>query len=826
MEQKHDTPPRTMTMKHCRMSGKFLFSFVVAALVFAGCSNDDEAAPTPEPTTTAAPTTETPTTTSAPATTTTEATMTTSAPPTTVAAPSEPEDNRVLDVVAGIRHTCMLHKSGSVSCWGENENGQLGDGEFGSNVYSTVPVRVQGITDAVAIAAGWEHTCAVHASGEVSCWGDDSRGELGNGEESDFQPLPVKVVDMTDAVAITAAHWHTCVLRENGSIACWGGDHDGQLGDGHVGDNFDSAVPVEVLDISDAVAVSAGGEHTCALHETGEVSCWGDNSLGELGTGEAGNEFDSGVPVKVDAIADAVAVSSGHQHTCAVHEGGNVSCWGDNVADQLGSRLDWPADFSAVPLSVPSVTDAVSVSSGAWHTCARRESGSVACWGSNTAGQLGASPIHSHSDSAVLVTVEGIDDVVALTAGATHTCAVRESDGVFCWGSNSHGRLGHGQDSGASYEKVRVAGIDDAVEVSAGARHTCAVHATGQISCWGSEWKGRPDEDSVSPTLPVKVDGITTAEGVSARGSISCATLEERETSCWGVNFNNELATTDDGNASPVPVKYQDASEIARTETGGTHACALHEDGTISCAGGNWFGALGNGEFDNHISWVPAKVVGIDDAVGISLGFAHTCAVHETGEVSCWGLNGQGQLGNGTDGLDNNSPIPVKVQGITDAISISANFSLSCVLHETGEVSCWGDNEAGQLGTAEEAGGKYSPVDHISVPVKIEGITDATAVAAGFRHICVLHETGEVSCWGANVLGELGTDGHIPDDHTPTPQKVRDLTDITDISAGAQHTCAVSGSVICWGLGTQGQLGDGQNLDISDSHLPVRVSGT
>ena len=739
-----------------------------------------------------------------------------------------PASDSPVDIAAGIRHTCMLYERGDIWCWGENENGQLGDGEFGTNVYSTIPVKVRGINDAVAIAAGWEHTCAVHATGEVSCWGDDSHGELGNGETADFVARPVKVVNMTDAVAVTAGHWHTCVLRRAGNVSCWGGDHDGQLGDGHIGDEFDSSVPVETIGISDAVSVSAGGEHTCAVHATGEISCWGDNWLGELGTGEAGNEFDSGVPRQVSDIADAVAVSSGDWHTCAVHATGGVSCWGDNSDDQLGSILDWPNTLSAVPLNVSGMTDVVSVSSGSSHTCALRENGGVSCWGRNASGQLGTPDIPF---SAAPISVEGIDDATALAAGAGHTCAVRESGGVFCWGSNYHGQLGHGQDGGANYEKVQVAGIDDAKEISAASLHTCITHATGEVSCWGTGWKGQPDADSISPTLPVKANGITTATGVSASHGITCATLEEKEAYCWGSQLGNELITTDDGNASPVPIKSEETSDVTRVETGGIHACALHEDGTITCAGANWYGNLGNGEIGNSISWAPAQVVGIDDAVDISLGFAHSCAVHATGEASCWGRNDQGQLGNGEDGFENNSSIPVKVQGITDAISIaSGEISLSCVLHATSEVSCWGTNNFGELGTAEEAGGKRSPVDHISVPVKIEGITDAAAVTAGNNHICVLHTTGEVSCWGSNAFGELGTDDHIPDDRTAAPLRVDGISGAKDIDAGGLHTCVVSddGSVTCWGLGRLGQLGDGRarTTDNIDSYTTVRVSGT
>ena len=750
---------------------------------------------------------------------------TASLPPTTTSQP-EAQDNFV-DIAAGIRHTCALSSSGSISCWGENENGQLGSGELGSNVYSTVPVRVQDIADAVAIGAGWEHTCAVHASGEVSCWGDDSHGELGNGQLADSVPLPAKVEAISDAVDVTAGNWHACALRRTGEISCWGANHDGQLGDGQGGATYDSLVPVKAAGISDAVAVSAGGEHTCALHATGEISCWGDNWEGELGTGQAGNEFDSSVPVKVSGIDDAVAVSSGHWHTCAAHEDGDVSCWGSGWYGELGRQLTGPEPFSSLPLSVQGISNAVSLAAGSGHTCALSEAGRVSCWGSNIYGQLGSQPITSPF-SITPVEVQGIDDATALATGSGHSCAVRQSGGVVCWGANYHGQLGHGQDSRIHYDKIKVAGIDDAVDISSSNRHACATHATGEVSCWGSNWKGdtvREEDDLVSP---LKVDGIATSVGISTDIGLTCATLESGEASCWGLYWNTDLVTNDDGNIQPVPAMWQDTSDITRIETGGSHACALHRDGTITCAGANWHGNLGTGQYGTSISWTPEQVAGIDDAVDVSLGFAHTCAVHATGEISCWGLNDDGQLGNGAHGFENNSPAPLKVQGITDAVSISAgNNSLNCVLHETGEVSCWGTNHLGALGTHADAGGTHSASDHFSSPLKIQGITDAASVSTGNNHACVLHETGNISCWGANSLGELGTGGHLADDQTATPQKVDGITDATAIAAGLLHTCAIreSGEVVCWGWNEHGQLGDGQAWTLTNSHTPVEVIG-
>ena len=807
---------------------KYLSTLAIAALIFAGCASDDDTAPTAtEPSTSVAPTTTT--TTIAAPTTVASAAPTSSAPTTTITLPS-PEGSDILAIAAGVRHTCALSASGSISCWGDNENGQLGNGESGSKVYSTVPVGVQDITDAVAIGAGWEHTCAVHATGEVSCWGDNSRGELGNGETAGFAALPAKAADISDAVSVTAGNWHTCALRQAGNISCWGADQDGQLGNGQIGDEDDSAVPVEVTGISDAVAVSAGGEHTCALHSTGEISCWGDNWSGELGNGQAGNEFDSSVPVKVSGIDDAMAVSSGDWHTCAVHEDATVSCWGNGWYGELGSLVSTVNSYSPFPLKIQGFFDVVAVEAGSGHTCAVRDDGSVFCWGLNLYGQLGSSPFEN-TLSGMPIAVQSIDDATALAAGSGHSCAIRESGGVVCWGANFHGQLGHNQNSGLTYDKARVAGIDDAIAISSADHHSCVTHATGEVSCWGSDWKDgslttiETLEDSI---LPLKVEGLETAVGISSDIGLNCATLEGGEASCWGFYWSTDLTTLDDGNTSPVPRMWEDASNISRIEVGGSHACALHDDSTITCAGANWYGNLGNGRFGTLTSWAPEQVVDIDDAVDVSLGFAHTCAVHATGEVSCWGRNDHGQLGNGAEGSENNSASPVKVLGITDAVSISAGYSsLNCVLHATGEVSCWGTNIAGELGSDADREGTRSSTDHSSVPVKISGITDVAAVSAGNHHACVLHKSGEVSCWGSNGFGELGTGGHLADDQTATPQKVEGVTDATAISAGFLHTCALreNGEVICWGWDEHGQLGDGQAWTRTNSHTPVEVVG-
>ena len=800
-----------------------LFSVVaIAALVIAGCADDDDAA---DSTTT----TQSPTASSAVETTAAPPPSTTSSPPTTTTA--APSDDTPVGVSVGVRHSCMVWSSGTVWCWGDNNKGQLGDGEFGRDLYSSVPLEATGIMDAVAVSAGWEHTCAVHATGEVSCWGDDTNGELGNGEIVDQVPLPVKAEGITDATAVTTGLWHTCALRSSGEVSCWGRNHDGQLGIGETGDDVAvSTVPVPVLDITDAVAVSAGGEHTCAVHATGEVSCWGDNFGGELGNGQDGNEFDSAAPVRVAGITDAIDVATGEWHTCVLRESGNMSCWGDNTYGQLGGGdalfLTANQTFSNSPLDVLGIEDATSISTGSGFTCATQRGGEAFCWGRNNVGQLG-SPDSQNFDLGLTPTrVSDIEDAVSVSAGTTHACLLRESGEVSCWGSNFHGQLGNALGGEFSTEQVQVQGVSDAIDVSASFRHTCATHATGQVSCWGQSWKGRTGDVATGDAapLPVKISGIDTARQVSAAAGVTCAVLEGNEAVCWGFYLNSEFTELDNGDISPVATMWSDATDVARIASGGSHACALHTDGTISCAGANWYGNLGTGEVGNPISWVPQKVVGIDDATDIALGFAHTCAVHATGEISCWGRNEVGQLGTGEENFGIDASVPTKVSGITDATAVAAgNSTITCALHATGEVSCWGANAFGTLGTAADPAS-----DHSALPLKIEGVTDATKVTPGFQHVCALLSTSEISCWGGDFLGQLGTIQNIDDGYSGTPVMVSEIDDATDVSAGASHTCALheSGEITCWGWDENGQLGDGEVLEVVGSITPVTVFGT
>ena len=282
------------------------------------------------------------------------------------------------------------------------------------------------------------------------------------------------------AQAVDLALDYSCALTPSGGVMCWGYGLDGQLGNGQAL-NQSSPVPVTGL-ASGVTAVSAGYSHACALTAAGGVKCWGANGGGQLGDGTTDP---SSTPVDVVGLSSGVAaLSVGGLHTCVVMTAGGVKCWGLNDVGQLGYGSS--GGSSSLPQDLPDLTGGVlAVSAGANHTCALTTAGGLKCWGSNSSGQLGIGTPGVPTSSPSPLDVQGLSSgVSALSAGTSFTCAV-VSGGAKCWGSNFFGQLGSSAypSAGAPADVIGLTG--GVTELSAGGAHACALISGGGVRCWG-----------------------------------------------------------------------------------------------------------------------------------------------------------------------------------------------------------------------------------------------------------------------------------------------------------------------------------------------------
>lgn len=343
-------------------------------------------------------------------------------------------------VAAGAQHACGIRNSGRLYCWGQDRYGQLGDG--GPNASKRTPVEVAGAaTDWASVTVGLEHTCALKHSGRLYCWGRDDHGQLGDGGINHNQRTPSQVFGATtDWTMVNASARHTCALKSSGRLYCWGSNSYGQLGHGTPG--TDEFAPVRVAGgATNWSSVDAGGYHTCGLRADGRLYCWGRDVNGQLGDG--GVNANQPTPVEVaGAATDWTSVSAGDWHTCATNADRRLFCWGLDLVGALGDGA--AASEQPAPVEVAGgKTDWRNVSAGGDHTCARRAGGRLFCWGDDNHGQLGND--NAHNNATEPVEVFGLDTRWRPpSAQGDDTCAPRRGGRLFCWGSDHDSQLGNG----------------------------------------------------------------------------------------------------------------------------------------------------------------------------------------------------------------------------------------------------------------------------------------------------------------------------------------------------------------------------------------------
>jgi len=428
-------------------------------------------------------------------------------------------------------------------------------------------------------------------------------------------------------------------------------------------------------------------------------------------------------------------------------------------------------------VEVVGLADAVEIVATSDHTCARRRSGDVVCWGENHSGEVGSSALR---DQLAPVAVEGVHDATHLVLGDFHSCALRKAGGFACWGWGEEGQL---LDASLlrqqPWSPVRVSGITGAAGLTAGTSHTCVRHEDGSLACWG-----RPRSDKADACHP-EIEGLV---------------CQYYGTSCGGRIYGHV-----DTYASPQRIK--ELRDVIAFDARSDRTCAIEKGGRVRCF--NRQGPCGGG--GETEGW-PEDVAQVPDAVEVALGGTHDCVRTRLGQVLCWGDNASGQLG---DGSLAKRAAPTSVLGISDATMLALGRQHTCALLRDGRVSCWGHNLTGQLGT-----GNREPAQR---PAVVTALSDVVELRAGDWHTCARKRDGAVWCWGENDRGSLG-------DRTTTdrllPVEVKDLPPATALAASGFSTCARStnGAVSCWGevAGLPNQDGPVRRFNVRATDPPRR----
>lgn len=340
------------------------------------------------------------------------------------------------------RHTCAVGADKRAFCWGDNADGQLGDG---TTVSSDHPVLVAPFEDVVDVAAGYTHSCLVRANGDLYCWGKNDRGQLGDGTKTDRRSADRP--SLNNVVKVGVAGYHTCAITAIRSVRCWGDNYYGALGDGTY---VASARYVDVRGLSDVKSLAVGATHNCAATDQGKVYCWGRSIFGELGymvDADAGspdpNDPGSSLAQPVSGLTDVIEVAAGEDHTCAVRSNGQVVCWGRGDYGELG---DPQKTSHTLPAVVAKLGYGIHLGAGAFTSCGSfTTSSTVRCWGQNNFGQLGTGNTNV-GDGVPAPPVIGISNVFRMSTGE-HSCAWQRDGKLFCWGRNDVGQLGLGRQS-------------------------------------------------------------------------------------------------------------------------------------------------------------------------------------------------------------------------------------------------------------------------------------------------------------------------------------------------------------------------------------------
>jgi uncharacterized delta-60 repeat protein len=827
---------------------------------------------------------------------------------------------KVIAVAAGWQHSLALCSDGTLVAWGDGSFGQLGNN---STLDSTVPVLVNTAgalsgKRVIAIGAGYTHSAALCSDGTVVCWGDNTNGELGNGSNTrSLIPVAVTTSGVLAGRAVTAiacGQNHTLALLADGTLASWGSNSNQQLG------NFSGVsknVPVAVNTTSallgkKVAAISAGGNQNLVLCTDGSLAAWGEDDHGQIGSVSVFPNYGTPQPVVQNGLLAGKTISRvgfGAKHAFVVCSDGSMAAWGLNSSGQLGlgDTTDRVLPVTVMNSILGQNDSFIAAASGANANC------TLAVIGTTTATPMiqveqnglplvdnaasgpnfGGLVVGSTQSMTFTVRNTGTQNLSAISAsltgaGQSHYAITQTPSATLAPGAattvtlaftpTAYGgkpvilRISSNVSGALNPFDLNISGTGNpelyatwlnAVDVPAVASSFDAsskeviftlgfAPATGAtlmvLNNTGTTFIDGYFDSSVYGQLvqgqDVELDynGTTytfIADYYGGDGNDLVLRWAGTRLLAWGAGTSGQLGNSASSNSSlPVVVNMSTGAlvgkRILNVTCGANHSVALCADGTLAAWGSNASGQLGNNNATGN-SNVPVAVLDPNNAllgrvvVSIAAGADFTLALCNDGKVAAWGRNIEGQLGNNNIGV--NSPVPVLLYsnglpGGKMATAIAAGGTHALVRCSDGTLFAWGTNSSGQLGKGDTA------TSAVPVAVDMSGVLFGKKVAllaAGYSHCHVVCTDGTQAAWGDDGFGALG-------DNSTTSSSVPVLVDVTgalaghvtaQMGAGQYHSAwlAKDGMLVAWGRNNNAQLGIATSTAYSAAPFAVPMTG-
>ena len=730
-----------------------------------------------------------------------------------------------------------------------------------NKIYGTVKVNVNA-DDGVTypkVVGGYSHFVGLKSDGTVWTWGYNGNGQLGTGDQTNrTEPTKTKV---EDAVDVTAGYYFTAILKKDGTVWISGDNTYGQLGDGTT---TNSSEFKQVPNLTDVIQISAGSNTMHVLKKDGTVWSWGRNDCGEYGDGTTVSKEDL-TPSQMIKVTNVMQIAAGNLHTAVLTAEGTVWAAGRNSDSQLGFVYN-NKENTSTPREMQGLSEVKEIACGEYNTLMLQKDGYAYGVGENSDGQLGtggATTITSPTYMKNSKTGYSLSGIKHIASAGRLLMVTTGENGIYVAGAADHAQ--NFTESTTKRTTLYQTQTDKKVLAMACTRNIS--YQTGLIidekgRTWTVGYDGQGQVGQGAPEHTTKPVNITkTKISLAENGMISLNQKGDKyqlkHTEIVGLSFltnklldedivyssmDNEVATVDENgvitavgegttyikvkdqnnevtNAIKVSVTIKNNETQPKVVGGGYYFAALKGNGTVYTWGYNGSGQLGLGDTNNRTEPTQTNMKAVID---IAAGTDHTLVLKADGTVWATGLNNYGQLGNGTTENTNTfQQVKLNENGdyLENIVSIAAGYTASYAVTAEGEVYGWGRNDDGELGI----GSKSSEINEL-YPVKMKKVSKIIQIAAGANHAIMLDADGNVWSTGYNSSGQLGI-GNT--DIQVQPKQMTSVSGVKEIAAGTNHSImlAENGYVYSVGNDSNSQLGNGNSTNISTPTYVRNTSG-